>query len=53
MRRTPRSRTILAAGAALFLAAAALVTAAAPAAAAGPVRVMQFNMCGAMCNHGA
>jgi hypothetical protein len=44
---------ILAAGAALFLAAAALVNAAPPAAAAGPVRVMQFNMCGAMCNHGA
>jgi hypothetical protein len=52
VRRTLRSRTILAAGAAFFLAATALVTAAAPAAAAGPVRVVQFNMCGVMCNHG-
>jgi hypothetical protein len=52
VRRTPRCRTILAAGAALLLAGATLTTGAEPAVAAGPVRVMHFNICGAICNHG-
>ena len=53
MRRTFRDRTIiLAAGAALFSAVATFATGAPPATAAAPVRVLQFNMCGAICNHG-
>ncbi len=53
MRRTPRSRTTTAATAALLLAAATFFTTGAePAAATGPVRVMHFNICGAICNHG-
>ena len=53
MRRTRRSRTITLATAALLLAAAiAFTTGAEPAAAAGPVRVMDFNICGSICNHG-
>jgi endonuclease/exonuclease/phosphatase family metal-dependent hydrolase len=51
VRRPPRFRTLIAAGAASFLAGTAL-TGAPPAAAAGTVRVMQFNICGAICNHG-
>jgi hypothetical protein len=52
VRRTLRSRTTLAVTMALFLGGATLTTGAGPAAAAAPVRVMHFNICGAICNHG-
>lgn len=53
MRRTLRSRTTTAATAALLLAAATIfTTGATPAAASGTVKVMDFNICGAICNHG-
>lgn len=48
MRRTLRIRTT---GAAIFFVGMTITTAG-PAAAGGPVRVMQFNICGAVCNHG-
>ena len=50
MRRTPRCRTTLAA--ALLLAGAVFMVEAEPAAAAGTVRVMDFNICGSICNNG-
>jgi endonuclease/exonuclease/phosphatase family metal-dependent hydrolase len=53
VRRTLRSRTTSAVTAALLLAAATVFTTGAePAAASGTVRVMDFNICGAICNHG-
>ena len=52
MRRTLRGHATVATGAALLLAVTALTICAGQAAAAGPVRVMQFNICGAQCNHG-
>jgi endonuclease/exonuclease/phosphatase family metal-dependent hydrolase len=52
VRRTPRIRTLITAGAVLFLAGTNLTTSAPPATAAGPVRVMQFNICAADCNRG-
>ena len=52
MRRALRSRTTLAATVALLMVGATLTTGAGAAAAAGPVRVMHFNICGAICNHG-
>ena len=52
MRRTLRSRTTRAATAALLLVGAPLTIGARPAAAAGSVRVMHFNICGAICNKG-
>jgi endonuclease/exonuclease/phosphatase family metal-dependent hydrolase len=53
VRRTLRSRTITTMTAALLLAAATVfTTGAAPAAASGTVKVMDFNICGAICNHG-
>ena len=53
MRRTLGSRTTTALTAALLLAATTVfTTGAAPAAAAGTVKVMDFNICGAICNHG-
>jgi endonuclease/exonuclease/phosphatase family metal-dependent hydrolase len=50
VRRILRCRTTLAA--ALLLAGALTTAEAKPAAASGAVRVMQFNICGAICNHG-
>ena len=52
MVRTLRCRTTVAAAATLALAAATFTTGAGPATASGPARVMQFNICGAICNHG-
>jgi hypothetical protein len=53
VRRTLRSRTTTAATAALLLAAATIfTTGATPAAASATVKVMDFNICGAICNHG-
>ena len=48
--RSHRLPAVIVAG---FLLAGTLFTAEAdPAAAAAPVKVMQFNICGAICNHG-
>jgi fructose-specific phosphotransferase system IIC component len=46
------SRTLATGAALLLIGATSLTTGAEPAAASGPVRVMQFNICGAICNHG-
>ena len=53
MRRTFRYRALFAAGVALlFVAGETVTTAARPAEAATAVRVLHFNICGAICNHG-
>ena len=52
MRRLARCRSAVTMSVALWVAAVALTTGAPPATAAGPVRVLQFNICGAMCNAG-
>ena len=48
--RSQRPPAVIVAG--LLLAGTLLTAEADPAAAAAPVKVMQFNICGAICNHG-
>lgn len=48
--RSQRPPSVIVAG--LLLAGTLFTAAADPAAAAAPVKVMQFNICGAICNHG-
>jgi endonuclease/exonuclease/phosphatase family protein len=50
--RRPSLRHSAALAIALSLAGSLLAAKANPAAAAGPARVMHFNICGAICNHG-